>query len=163
MRRAPGWTRLAGIALELAALAFAGYVVMDRRGCAVPGDRAAPPPRPEPAPQTTPREQAQPRRSVFIIESADSGARYYRAADDAVDLVAGFYSDGRVRLADAKHRRFAGMLQGNHADLLELEGNQWSEVFVRTTPAGGMQLELRGGPYDARVLTCEPLEDSKLV
>ncbi len=28
-------------------------------------------------------------------------------------------------------------------------------MFLRVTPGGNMQLELRGGPYDARVLTCE--------
>lgn len=94
----------------------------------------------------------------FITESADEGARYYRAADDTIELLAGFYSDGRVRLTDAQHRRFAGMLQGSHADLLELDNNEWSEVFLRTTPTGRMQLELRGGPYDSRVLTCETLK-----
>jgi len=93
----------------------------------------------------------------FITESADRGARYYRAAGEGAELVAAFYSDGRVRLADTQQHRFAGMLQANHADLLDLATNQWSELFVRVTPAGSMQLELRGGPYDARVLSCEPL------
>jgi hypothetical protein len=94
----------------------------------------------------------------FITESADEGARYYRALSEDVELLAGFYSDGRVRLADSQNRRFAGMLQGSHADLLEIDNNQWSEVFLRVTPTGRMQLELRGGPYDARVLTCETLK-----
>ena len=44
-------------------------------------------------------------------------------------------------------------------DLLELQRNEWSEVFLRVTPTGRMQLELRGGPYDAHVLTCEPLHE----
>lgn len=91
----------------------------------------------------------------FISECADDGARYYRASADGVELLAGFYSDGRLRLADSQNRRFAGMLQGSHADLLEVDNNEWSEVFLRVTPTGRMQLELRGGPYDARVLTCE--------
>lgn len=94
----------------------------------------------------------------FIIETADVGARYYRAAGPDIELLAGFYSDGRIRLADAQNRRFAGLIQSGHADLLDLGNNEWSEVFVRTTPAGTMQLELRGGPYDTRVLTCETVK-----
>ena len=94
---------------------------------------------------------------AFITEYADEGARYYRAVGEGVELFAGLYSDGRLRLADRQDRRFAGLLQGAHADLLELDGNTWSEVFLRTTPTGAMQLELRGGPYDGRVLLCEPL------
>jgi hypothetical protein len=93
----------------------------------------------------------------FIKEPADDGARYYRAADDSVEVIAGFYSDGRVRLADAQHHRFAGMLQGGRADLVELDNNRWSELLVHVTPAGTMQLELRGGPHDAHVLTCDTL------
>ena len=91
----------------------------------------------------------------FIAEPADAGARYYRATDDGAELVAGFYSDGRVRLSDEQNRRFAGLLQGAQADLLEIGSNQWSQLLVHTTPAGTIELELRGGPYDARVLACE--------
>ena len=91
----------------------------------------------------------------FIKESAGSDARYYRASDDSgTDLYAGFYADGRVRLADAAHR-FAGMVRNGRADLLDIENNAWSELFLSVTPSGQMQLELRGGPYDARVLTCD--------
>ena len=102
------------------------------------------------------REQQPSQPIEFIKESGDEDATYYRACDETAELLAAFYSDGRVRLADAQHR-FAGMLQSGHADLLELDNNQWSELFVHTTPAGSIQLELRGGPYDARVLTCETL------
>jgi hypothetical protein len=158
VQRAPGWISLAGIALELAALAFVAHVVMGApepapsNAEAIPADDVA----------NTPEEQPTSDRAVlepmeFIRASADEGARYYRAADAEVDVIAGFYSDGRLRLADAT-RRFAGMLQNGRADLLELQSNQWSEVFVRETPAGTIQLELRGGPYDAHVLTCETLD-----
>lgn len=154
---------MAGIALELGALAFVGYVLMgrenERRGI-TPRYRfddaehvvpAAEEPRPAPeSPVQTPVE--------FITETGDAGARYYRAASEDVELIAGFYSDGRLRLADSQNHRFAGLLQGSHADLLEMDNNQWSEVFVRPAPDGTMQLELRGGPYDARVLTCEPFD-----
>jgi len=108
-----------------------------------------------------PPKPAQPKREAgpqdFLFEIADEGANYYRACDATTELVAGLYSDGRIRLADSGGRRFAGALIAGHADLLELQRNEWSEVFLRVTPTGRMQLELRGGPYDAHVLTCEPL------
>jgi hypothetical protein len=136
---------LAGIALELGALVFLGYVVMQRR-------------RPSTKPCAEVSEHQGDKTEDFITDEADEGARYYRASDSDVELVAGFYSDGRIRLTDAQRRRFAGMLQGSHADLLELASNEWSEVFLRVTPTGRMQLELRGGPYDTHVLTCESFD-----
>lgn len=168
MRRAPGWIRLAGIGLELSALAYAGYVVMGREGKrpryfghpeSVPGEIEG-----IPADHTddAPADQAGARASgmepmEFLRESADEDARFYRALDETGEVLAGFYADGRVRLADTQHR-LAGMLQSGQADMLEIDDKQWSKLFVRTTPTGRMQLELRGGPYDARVLTCETLK-----
>lgn len=158
---------MAGIALELGALAFIGYIVMarddERRGGlwyrAAEESRPTPEATPEPAAQTPAAEPVRTEPVNFIAEPGDAGARYYRAVSEGADLVGGFYSDGRIRLADSQKRRFAGLLQGNHADLLELGDNRWSEVFVRLAPDGTMQLEMRGGPYDARVLTCQPLDD----
>ncbi len=121
---------------------------------AAPASEPQPEPAPQPAPVHDPWDLG-PRD--FLTEIADEGANYYRATDAAVELVAGLYSDGRIRLADSDGRRFAGALIGGHADLLELQRNDWSEVFLRVTPTGRMQLELRGGPYDSHVLTCEPL------
>lgn len=166
MARAPGWIRLAGIGLELTALAYIGYVVMDREGKRprlghpqpVPGEVEA-----IPADDTdAPADDAGARESgmepmEFLKESADEDARFYRALDETGEVLAGFYADGRVRLADTRHR-LAGMLQSGCADMLEIDNNQWSQLFVRTTPTGRMQLEIRGGPYDARVLTCETLK-----
>lgn len=148
---------MAGIALELSALAFLGYVMMGDEG-----DTAAAMP-PIESVETPAADAVSTKPMDFITESADPQAQYYRASADDVELIAGFYSDGRVRLADAQLRRFAGLLQGGHADLLDLDNNQWSELFVRTTPAGTMQLELRGGPYDARVLTCESFSSTSSV
>lgn len=152
--------------LELAALAYAVYLVMER-----PEKRRteqAPLAAREKAPQERqPRavhDDAPEADLAFLTESADEATRYYRAGDGAIDVIAAFYADGRLRLADAQHR-FAGMLQGNHADVLELGTNKWIEVFVRVTPTGRMQLELRGGAYDTHVLTCaslDKLETSKL-
>jgi len=159
VQRAPGWTRLAGIALELSALAFVTHVVMQReqRGNRALFTRAVPPQAPaQPQDTPVPSGQGVPEPSAFIIDPADNGARYYRAASGDAQMLAAFYSDGRLRLADSHNHRLAGMLQNNHADLLDLSSNSWSEIFVHLTPAGAVQLELRGGPYDSRVLTCEP-------
>jgi hypothetical protein len=166
VRRTPGWSTLAGIALELCALAFVGYVVMGREDLPQPLRRPSAPADLQPVqhdveamPDTA---AAPPGPDIsdpldFIKEPADDGARYYRAVNDGVELIAAFYSDGRVRLADAQAHRFAGMLQDNHADLLDLGSNEWSELFVRVAPSGTLQLELRGGPHDAHVLTCDTL------
>lgn len=93
---------------------------------------------------------------VFIKEHADANARLYRARDEQGTMYAGFYADGRVRVADGNHC-FAGVVQNGHAHLLQIDGEQWSELFVRMTPSGALQLELRDGPYDGRVLACEPI------
>jgi hypothetical protein len=164
----PGWTKLAGPALELAALAF-GTFAMDLASGSSPKTapkRETPPPRapqakpaPAPKPATLAREAWEMKPRDFLAEIIDEGANHYRASDGTVELIAGLYSDGRIRLADQDGRRFAGALIGGHADLLELQRNEWSEVFLRVTPTGRMQLELRGGPYDAHVLTCEPLHE----
>lgn len=164
--RTPGWTKLAAPALELAALAF-GAFAMELARSSKPGSKrpapppaaTPPPPTPKPPPPPPPVVFGEPwtlRPTEFLTEIADEGTNYYRATDDSVDMLAAVYSDGRIRLADDDGRRFAGALIGGHADLLELRDNDWSEVFVRVTPTGRMQLELRGGPYDAHVLTCEP-------
>lgn len=176
MRRAAGWATLAGIALEVSALAFFGYVVMGEDDEPRYLGRPSMPRDDTVEPSTSPchPEESKDRRGTealatplqeqvssepmdFITESADAGARYYRASGTGVQMFAGFYSDGRLRLVDPQNRRFAGLVQGGHADLLQLDNKQWSEVFVSTTPSGNLQLELRGGPYDARVLTCESL------
>lgn len=183
MARAPGWTKLAATALELAALAFGSFAMELARGTRrSPQTRPSPAPQPatEPSPvvaaepgivhvdvteaQVEPVVQPAPAREPwelrprdFLTDIHDEGANYYQASDDRVQLVAGLYTDGRIRLADEAGRRFAGALIAGHADLLELRNNEWSEVFLRVTPTGRMQLELRGGPYDAHVLTCEPL------
>ena len=94
----------------------------------------------------------------FLRESADSQTRFYRASDDNADVVVAFFSDGRIRVADSENHRFAGMLTNEKGELLEIGTNDWSRVFVRVAPDGAMQLELHGGPYDMRVLACEPMQ-----
>lgn len=93
---------------------------------------------------------------AFVSEDAGEGTRLYRARDEQGTMYAGFFADGRVRVADGNHC-FAGVVQNGHAHLLQIDGEEWSELFVRVTPSGALQLELRDGPYDGRVLGCEPV------
>lgn len=92
----------------------------------------------------------------FIKETGAEGTRYYRAGDDVGEVYAAFFEDGRVRVA-AGERRYAGVLEGGRADLLDVETHAWNELFVRTTPENHVQLELRGTPEGVRILTCEPM------
>ena len=93
----------------------------------------------------------------FLGGDSDAQARYYRASDEQIELLVAFFSDGRVRLIDSDGRRFAGMLETEKADLIEIGSNEWSRVFVSATPDGRTQLELQGGPHDTHVLICEAL------
>ena len=93
-------------------------------------------------------------RDEFLKAIADVNTRYYRAYDGEGEMEVAFYDDGRMRMADEQHR-FAGMVQNGHAHMLQIGTDDWTEVFVRTTPDGVLQLELRDGPHDGRVLTCE--------
>jgi hypothetical protein len=171
VRRTAGWSILAITALELMALALLTRAMRrDPRPEREPGplNDSIDAPQDDPAdvpvddPAAVSSASAPARETVdalgFITEAGDSNARYYRASDALGEVLAAFFDDGRMRLADGMHR-FAGMVQNGHADLLELADNTWSEVFVRVTPDGSVQLELRGGPYDARVLTCRPLAE----
>ena len=101
--------------------------------------------------------EAKPDPQAFIRDASDANARYYRAHDEQMELLVAFLSDGRLRMADTDGRRFAGMLETDKADLLEIGSHEWSRVFVSATPEGSTQLELHGGPYDTHVLICEAL------
>jgi hypothetical protein len=145
-------------ALELSALAiFCSFSQRTpdepRRETAAPSLR---PVAPDPAAshQDTPQAPMQD-PLAFIREESDPSAQYFRARDDAVEIFVAFLSDGRVRLADGGDYRFAGVLQGEKSDLLEIGSGQWSRLFVHAAPDGKRQLEIYGGPYDARVLICE--------
>ncbi len=110
----------------------------------------------EPVPAEPP-PAPQPDEAVDFLQAfADPDASVATARDEHGEVSVAFLSDGRVRLTDAENRRFAGMLQDDKADLLEIGTGTWSTVYLRRSPDGTTQLELHGGPYDARVLTCEP-------
>ena len=93
----------------------------------------------------------------FIRESAGPDARFFRAADDALELFVALSADGRIRISDGAQRRFAGTVTRERGEVLEIGSNRWSRVFIRESPGGKTQIELHGGPYDAHVLTCEAL------
>lgn len=150
-------------ALELAALALSVRVMERPQAAAVPAPVSADPLPRHPEPQTRHPEPVEGRVDskaagplAFIKETQAPGTRYYHASDDRGEIFAAFYADGRVRIATAQ-RRYAGVADGGRADLLDVENNDWCELFVRTTPEDRVQLELRGGIDDARILTCEIL------
>lgn len=159
MARSHGWSVLAEKALELAALALS-VRVMERPPEKVlltppPLDVEQLPRHPEPV--EGPAELGEANDPLaFIKETEASGARYYRASDDRGEVYAAFYADGRVRVASGQ-RRYAGVVDAGRAELLDVENNGWSELFVRTTPDNRLQLELRGGMDDARILNCDEI------
>jgi hypothetical protein len=153
---------LAEKALELAALALVLRGMDLARGLTAAPRRFAPQPAPAPRPAQPPaatRPAAPQPPETFITENAGADGKYYRAHDESGEVLAAFSADGRVRLAGGDHR-LAGAVENGRADLLDVANNVWCELFVRVTPDGRTQLELRGGPYDARVFLCEPFEPS---
>lgn len=165
MPRSHGWSVLAEKALELAALALS-VRVMERPGF----DRLSRPSMHQDDTNSSPPSQtrhpelaegrAEPAEATdplaFIKETQVPGTRYYRASDDRGEVYAAFYADGRVRIASGQ-RRYAGVVDAGRAELLDVENNGWSELFVRTTPDNRLQLELRGGMDDARILNCDEI------
>jgi hypothetical protein len=160
MRRTAGWSVLAITALEIAALALTSRFMGRQRSQpdvaqAQPVEHQPPldeAPSQEPPLQETPQAEREP--AMFLETDGDAADEYYRALDASGELLAAFYADGRVRLTGPE-RGFAGILQNGQADLLDVTDNTWSELFVRATPEGVRQLELRGGVYDGRIFACE--------
>src|SRR5947209_3924254 len=99
----PGWMVLTRKAAEVAGLAFVSRVLdsaghMPRKRPFLPRPAASKP-------------FAFPALPPFISDIADDDARYHRAQLAAGGyLFAGFYSDGRVRLATPEGRRFSGIM-----------------------------------------------------
>lgn len=154
MPRSTGWSVLAEKALEIAVLAFACRAMEKRAPSHAFSPQPPELPQMPPAPAQTPVAAPE-----FLREYADPQAQYYRAADDRIEVLVAMYSDGRIRIAGSSDAlRFAGLVQNERGDVLEIGSNNWSKVYVRPAPDGTMQLELQGGAYDAHVLTCEPIE-----
>ena len=94
----------------------------------------------------------------FISEIVDNGAALWRASvGSSAELFAGFYSDGRVRLATAEGRRFSGILMERRAVIADLrEDDSFEMRIVAGAPKETtLILEMDGGPWDGQTLQCE--------
>lgn len=141
MRRAPGWIVLGQIALEITALVLLLRVVAPR---AKPRD-------------TVPDVPRAPFLPAFITEVVDSGSRRYRLCAANGLLFAGFYSDGRVRLATAHGKRFSGVVVAQKAVVADLSDDISFEMEIQSQGAE-LFVRMSGGPYDGQTLRCEQLE-----
>jgi hypothetical protein len=140
MRRAPGWIILGQLALEITAL-----VALLRLAAK----------RPAKAAETRLRGGAD-EVPQFITEVVDDGARAYRLRTAGGVLFAGFYSDGRVRLATPQGKRFSGIVVAQKAVVADLSADVSFEMEILV---GDSQtaLTMSGGPYDGQTLVCEPI------
>ena len=105
---------------------------------------SAPPPLP-PVPQ-------------FITEVADSQARRYRIPTGANScLFAGFFSDGRVRLATSDGKRYSGVMVNETAVMADLRDDISFELRVTDDTGERMTMTMDGGPFANEHLVCEKL------
>ncbi len=150
MPRMPGWMVLTSKAAEVAGLAVISRLLADSRP-AMPARRAeAIPSLPFQMPVTP----------AFITEIVDAQAHFHRAQlSDGSYLFAGFYSDGRVRLANPEGRRFSGIMMEQRAVIADLREDVSFEmgVAVHAHAANLVMLEMDGGPWDGQTLQCETI------
>jgi hypothetical protein len=95
---------------------------------------------------------------AFITEIVDGQAHFHRAQlPDGSYLFAGFYSDGRVRLATPDGRRFSGIMMDQRAVIADLREDVSFEmgVAVHAHADNLLMLEMDGGPWDGQTLQCE--------
>ncbi|MBV8727521.1 MAG: hypothetical protein JO233_07025 [Candidatus Eremiobacteraeota bacterium] len=137
MPRPAGWVILGQIGLEIAALNL-----MLR---ATEASRREPTPKPHK--ETIPS---------FITEITDSNARRYRLRTSSGPLYAGFYSDGRVRMATPAGQRFSGVAVEDKAIVAALRDDVSFEMEMRTADPMP-SVKISGGPYDGQTLPCEAL------
>ncbi|MFN2527769.1 MAG: hypothetical protein ABR584_03535 [Candidatus Baltobacteraceae bacterium] len=141
----PGWMVLTRKAAEVAGLAIISRLLEER----TPARRSDNPPAPIPfeAPPTP----------GFITEIVDAQAHVHRAQlPEGKYLFAGFYSDGRVRLA-TEGRRFSGVMMEQRAVIADLREDVSFEMGVAVHAHAGdlLMLEMDGGPWDGQTLQCE--------
>jgi len=99
-----------------------------------------------------------PTTPAFIAEIVDAQAHVHRAQlPEGKYLFAGFYSDGRVRLATAEGRRFSGVMMEQRAVIADLREDVSFEmgVAVHAHADDLLMLEMDGGPWDGQTLQCE--------
>lgn len=143
--------------LSQKAAVIAGLTVLDRM-LGSPGASAPPQParEPERAAPSVPESEApaiDDAAPAFILEVADNGARRYRDTD--ASLFAGFYSDGRVRIANSHGNRYSGILIDDKAVMADLHADVSFEMLVAHA-RDGVTLNIDGGPYDGLHLRLEP-------
>ena len=139
MRRPAGWAVLGQIALEIAGLNLFLH--------------ATSAPQESFAPAKASRRETIPN---FITEVADANARRYRVCTSSGPLYAGFYSDGRIRLAAADGRRFSGVAVENKAVMAALHDDVSFEMEM-VLAGSGASLKISGGPYDGQTLQGEAI------
>ena len=170
----PGWMIVTGKAAEVAGLAMVVRLLApapDRRRphferrvshsleTALTREERNMPRRVADLPVTVPHEV--PPVPLFIEEVADDRAHFHRAQmPDGNYLFAGFYSDGRVRMATPQGRRFSGIMVDQRAVMADLREDVSFEVGVAVHAHADdlLMLEMDGGPYDGQTLQCETIQ-----
>ena len=146
----PGWMVLTSKAAQVAGLAVVSRL-LERDEPPVPAARAV---------AAQPQPFAFPLTPSFITEVVDADAHLHRAQlPDGTYLFAGFYSDGRVRLATPEGRRFSGIMMEQRAVIADLREDVSFEMGVAVHAHAGdlVMLEMDGGPWDGQTLQCETI------
>jgi len=147
VQKTPGWLVLGQFALEVTALSLAARLLARPRtrrfangnGSADrSNDEAAPIPE-------------------FITEVSDPNAHRYRLPAKGEEFFAGFYTDGRVRLATPEGKRFSGIVVDRKAVVADLGSDDSFEMEILGDAGGGMTLRVLGGPLDGQTIACVPL------
>ncbi len=138
MPRSAGWVVLTQLIIEIAALKAMLLATAES------GSKRQ---------ETPSRSEALP---AFITEIADNDARRYRLRTQSGPLYAGFYSDGRVRLATLDGCRYSGVAVDKKVVMAALRDDVSFEMVMATSDSD-LSLEISGGPYDGQTLHCEPI------
>jgi hypothetical protein len=95
----------------------------------------------------------------FITEVADKDARRYRTtAADGTRVYAGFYSDGRVRLATPEGKRYSGFIVDEKAVMADLHEDVSFEMVLTSGAADKiLMVSMDAGPYGGQRLLLETL------
>lgn len=143
--------------LSQKAAVIAGLTVLDRllapAGAAAAVQHTPEPARvPEPPAAQESHAAADDAAPAFILEVADNDARRYRDPD--AGLFAGFYSDGRVRVATVQGKRYSGILVNEKAVMADLHADVSFEMLVAHS-GNSVTLNMDGGPYDGSQIRLE--------
>lgn len=130
---------------------IAGLTVLERL--------IAPPAQAKAEPQPVLEPEAPAQTPPFITEVADKDARRYRAtAADGTPVYAGFYSDGRVRLATPEGKRYSGFIVDEKAVMADLHEDVSFEMVLTAGAADKLlMISMDAGPYDGQRLLLETL------